>query len=101
MPVETIKDGGHSLISIDGEMTISRAAAIKNEIFEKMEWGSAVSLDLSGVSEMDTSGFQILMLAQREAAIKNCAFSIKSQSPATEAVLELFKMREHLDASER
>lgn len=101
MPVTVEKNGDHSSVSIDGEMTICRAAALKQEIFEGMEWGSAVSLDLSGVSEMDTSGFQLLTLVRNEAALKNCAFSIKAHSAATEAVVELFNMKDCFEAGAR
>lgn len=101
MPVEVTRDGNLSSISIDGEMTICRAAALKKEIFEDLEWGDAVSFDLSGVSEMDTSGFQLLMMARKEAALKDCGFSIKAHSAATSAVIELFNMKERFEAGAR
>ncbi len=101
MSVEVMKDGNKSSVSIDAEMTICRAAALKKEIFEDMEWGDAVSFDLSRVSEMDTSGFQLLVMAQKEAALKNCVFSIKAHSAATSAVIELFNMKERFEAGAR
>ncbi len=101
MPVEVTRDGKLSSVVIDGEMTICRAGALKKEIFEGIEWGDAVSFDLSGVSEMDTSGFQLLMMAQKEAALKNCVFSIKAHSAATSAVIELFNVKERFESGAR
>lgn len=101
MSVEVTKNGNQCGVSIDGEMTINMAASLKNEIFGKTAWADEVSFDLSGVSEMDTSGFQLLMLVRNEAALKNCAFSIKAHSAATEAVLELFNMKDCFEAGAR
>ena len=101
MGVEITKNGNMSSVSIDGEMTVCSAARIKKEIFEDVVWDKAVSFDLSGVSEMDTAGFQLLMLAKKEAALKNCIFSVKAHSMATSAVIELFNMKEHLEAGPR
>lgn len=101
MSVEVTIDGNQCGVSIDGEMTINRAAILKNEIFGKIAWAGDVSFDLSGVSEMDTSGFQLLMLAKKEAALKSCMFSVKAHSAATAAVMELFNMKEEFEAGER
>lgn len=51
-----------------------------------------VSFDLSRVSELDTSCFQILMAAKIECDKKNVEFSIKSFSPAVEEVMGLYNM---------
>lgn len=101
MSVEVTKNGDQCSVSIDGEMTINMAAVLKNEIFGKIAWAGDVSFDLSGVSEMDTSGFQLLMLAKKEAASNKCGFSIKSHSAATSAVMDLFNMKEEFDACTR
>lgn len=101
MSVEVTKNGDQCSVSIDGEMTINMAAVLKNEIFGKIAWAGDVSFDLSGVSEMDTSGFQLLMLAKKEAALKSCMFSVKAHSEATSAVLDLFNMKEEFDACTR
>lgn len=95
MGVEVTHNGNRCSVSIDGEMTICGAALLKKEIFGDIVWADAVSFDLSRVTGMDTAGFQLLLLAKKEAGLHNSVFSIKAHSIATSAVVELFNMKKH------
>ena len=72
---------------VTGEMTIYYAAEMKGELLPCIDRGAEVEIDLSEVSEMDTAGFQLLLLAKREAAKAGKSFRRGAHSPATLEVL--------------
>ncbi|MGB9128283.1 MAG: STAS domain-containing protein [Thiobacillus sp.] len=72
-----------------GEMTIYSAAELKPALLEAMGQSDEIEIDLSNVSEMDTSGVQLLMLMKREAGAAGKALTLSGHSPA---VLEVFEL---------
>lgn len=75
-----------SVLRIDGELTIFRAMELKpimlaNPLPEE--------IDLSGVTELDTAGVQLLMLAKRTALAQQRELRLVGHSPA---VLEVFEL---------
>lgn len=79
-------------VELEGELTIYEAAALKQELFEKISNCKGVSINLSNVSELDTSCFQILLAAKRECEKNEVEFTMNSHSPAVLDVMELFNM---------
>lgn len=77
---------------VAGEMTIYHAAEMKKKLLHSLVRSAEMEIDLSGVSEMDIAGFQLLLLAKREAALAGKALRLVAHSPATLAVLDLFNM---------
>jgi anti-anti-sigma factor len=59
-------------LPVAGELTVQYAAEHKQALIgavDSADWeadGAALELDLSGVTEIDTAGVQLLLLAQRE-----------------------------------
>jgi len=51
-----------------------------------------MEVSLAGVSEMDTAGFQLLVLAKREAARLGRPMRLVEHSPATLEVMDLLNM---------
>jgi anti-sigma B factor antagonist len=78
--------------SVTGEMTIYHAAAMKEMLLPCVARCREVEINLSGVIEMDTAGFQILLLAKREASAAGKSLRLVAHSPATLEVLDLFGM---------
>lgn len=72
-----------------GEMTIYSAAELKPVLLDALNQSDEIEIDLSGVSELDTSGVQLLMLMKREAAAAGKALKLAGHSPA---VLEVFEL---------
>jgi len=72
-----------------GEMTIYSAAELKPALLEALGQSGEIEIDLSSVSEMDTSGVQLLMLMKREAVAAGKAMTLSGHSPA---VLEVFEL---------
>ena len=75
--------------AVVGEMTIYRAAELKALLLGAVEEQAGVDLDLSQVSEIDTAGVQLLMLAKQAAGRRGRLFQLHSHSPA---VLEAFEL---------
>ena len=76
-------------IAIEGEMTIYRAADLKVEVLEALRKTPVLEIDLSGVTELDTAGLQVLMLAKQTAAADQRELRLLQHSPA---VMEIFEM---------
>jgi anti-sigma B factor antagonist len=76
-------------ISLDGEMTIYRAADLKVTILEALRKTRVLEIDLSAVTELDTAGLQVLMLAKQTAAAEQRELRLVQHSPA---VVEIFEM---------
>ncbi len=75
-----------------GEMTIYRAADLKPKLLRALSESDAIDLDLSGVSELDTTGVQLLMLLKQEAVAAGKALALSGHSPAVLEVFELLNL---------
>jgi anti-sigma B factor antagonist len=73
----------------EGELTIYRVGELKPCLLDALTQSDAIELDLSAVSELDTSGVQLLMLIKREAVAAGKALTISGHSAA---VLEVFEL---------
>ena len=54
-------------LRIEGEMTIYRAEELKQALLEPLQPHTTLEVNLSAVTELDTAGVQLLMLAKRTA----------------------------------
>jgi anti-sigma B factor antagonist len=79
-------------ISINEDMTIYNAAVQKLMLLEALDGCEELDLDLSQVGEMDTAGFQILLLAKREATKANKTVRLTAHSKAVTELLDLYHM---------
>ncbi|GAA3213035.1 lipid asymmetry maintenance protein MlaB [Dactylosporangium siamense] len=78
---------------IDGELTVAVAAEQQARLRAFLERGTAADVDLSGVTELDTAGLQLLLVARREAAQRGITLTFHNPS---RAVHDVFVMA-HLD----
>ena len=76
-------------VVVDGDMTIYMAAELKASLLPALAKYREIEIDLAGVSEMDTSGLQLLILAKTEALAHGKVLRILDHSPA---VLELLSL---------
>jgi anti-anti-sigma factor len=76
-------------LSIEGELTIYRAAELKRALIEPLEQKVGLDVDLAKVTELDSAGVQLLLLSQRTAAANQVELRFLELSPAVKAVLEL------------
>jgi len=80
-------------LCIDGEMTLPRAAALRDLLLEALEKSSSqLDIDLSGVRELDTAGVQVLLLAKRTALGWGKELRLAGQNDLVLEVLELLNL---------
>jgi anti-anti-sigma factor len=77
-------------VIIEGTMTIYDAAAGKKVLFDALEGAAEFEVDLSGVTEMDSAGLQLLVAIKREAAHRNKRVHLVAHSPAVLEVLDCY-----------
>ncbi len=95
MDIKIKKTKGLYRMRLNGEMTIIQAIDLKNNFLDNLEKCKEIEIDLSGVTEIDTAGFQILCLIKKEAEMADKAFKISSCSSKVSTILELYNMNEH------
>ncbi len=95
MPIVTETSGQVARVCISGEMTIYEAAGLKRELLRAVADHAEVEIDLSRVGELDTSGFQLLVLAKREAAKAGHTLRLVEHSEPVREVLNLFRMESY------
>ncbi|MCX8017380.1 MAG: STAS domain-containing protein [Rhodocyclaceae bacterium] len=88
---QTTTDGALHLI-LDGPMTIYNAGEIKAQLLNALKSASIVELDLSHVSEMDTAGFQLLVMAKRESQREGKTLRIVAHSQPVRDVIDFYNM---------
>jgi anti-sigma B factor antagonist len=95
MTVELKKTDEGCEIVINDEMTIYTAATLKQELLEKIADCSHVDVSLAKVSEMDTSGLQLMLLLHDEAKKSGQELHFTGHSPAVIDVLETLNLVAH------
>ena len=88
---QTTTEGAMHLI-LDGPMTIYTAGEIKAQLMSGLQASAVVELDLSHVNEMDTAGFQLLVMAKRESLRAGHTLHITAHSPAVREIIDFFNM---------
>jgi len=77
-------------LRIEGELTIYTAADTKTRLVEALAAADrGLDIDLAEVSEIDSAGLQLLLLAKREAAARGGEVALVNHSAA---VLECFDL---------
>lgn|SRR3990167_5267842 len=73
----------------EGELTIYTAADNKARFLEALSVQDHLELDLSQVTEMDSAGLQLLLMAKKEAGRRNIELSFGQPSQVVMEVLDL------------
>lgn len=84
-------------LPIDGEMTIYRAAELKDILLAALASVPALDIELRQVEEIDTSGVQLLLLAQREAATAGKSVRLVAHSAPVREALAMLGFDEQLN----
>ncbi len=79
-------------LAIVEDMTIYNAARQKDELIAALRASDTLELDLSAVAEIDTSGFQLLVLVKREAERSGKQATIVAHSAPVCEVVDFFNM---------
>ena len=79
-------------LALTGELTIYEAANLKTLLLDRLNASKSLQVDLSGVTELDTSGVQLMLLLQREAAAASKPLQWVKHSQAVSQVLGLLNL---------
>ena len=83
-------------LTVEGEMTVYRAGELKDAMLGALRRPGPVEVDLSGVTEIDSAGIQVLLLGKQLAAARQQELRLTAISPAVDEVLALLNLRGHL-----
>jgi anti-anti-sigma factor len=89
MTIGETGQGAASCLAVEGEMTIYRAAELKPALLEVVRAHDAPALDLSAVTEFDSAGLQLLLMAKQEAVRLGRRLAICAASPPVNEVFAL------------
>ena len=81
-----------AVLRLEGEATIYQAAELKQTVLSALKQGTTLEVDLSGITEIDTAGVQILLLAKRTAQARNGELRLAGHSAAVLEVLDLLDL---------
>ena len=94
------QEAEHRLV-IDGELSIYRATELRQVL---LDWSAQCEaeavLDLSGVTEMDSAGLQLLLALERTLAQQGQTLQLAALSPAVAEVLTLAQCTHWLEGAE-
>ena len=85
-------DAEGAVLRLAGEVTIYQAAQLKQDLLAALDGaapGSVLALDLGQVTELDTAGLQVLLLARETARTRRQALRLDAPSAAVVEVLDL------------
>ena len=77
---------------INGDMTIYTASDQKQQLLDYLRSTKQAQIDLSGVTEIDSAGIQLLMFLKQEALLGNIQLALIHHSKAVVEVLELLNL---------
>lgn len=88
----TNTDKSHYTLAVSEDMNIYNAAVQKQILLDALGKTESLNIDLSQVAEMDTAGFQVLLLIKREALKANKTVKLAAHSKAVTELLDLYNM---------
>jgi anti-sigma B factor antagonist len=93
---------GVCLIRIDGEMTIYTALACRDQLqqhLQHLQSCAALEIDLSGVTDVDSAGIQLLIQARRHAIALDQPVRLLNPSAAIQEMFALYRLGDDLDGA--
>ncbi|MDO8772862.1 MAG: STAS domain-containing protein [Burkholderiaceae bacterium] len=75
--------------TIEGEMTIYNSLELKDKLLAPLDQCAHMEIDLAGVSEIDSAGLQLLVMAKNEATARGKTLRISGHSPAVLEILDV------------
>jgi anti-sigma B factor antagonist len=82
-----------ALLFIEGDLTIRRVQEMKDVLLARLAQSQVLEVDLAGVTEIDTAGAQLLLMARRAAQASQKELRLVAHSPAVVSLFELLRIR--------
>jgi anti-anti-sigma factor len=83
------KKGDPIHLQIEGEMTIYRAQELKELISPALVSGQDVEISLAQVTEMDSTGLNLMLAAKHESILRGSQLSVVGHSQAVQEVFDM------------
>ncbi len=78
------------ILTMIGELTIYTVAKLKTVLLNELKAFSGIVLNLSGIDEADTAGFQLLLFLRREAQSAGKTVVIDETSARVKSIFSLY-----------
>jgi len=82
-------------LALEGEVSIHQAQEIKERLRGALDQFAIIELDLSGVTELDTAGFQLLAQMKRDCNAAGKELRLTRHPPAVLEVFSLYGAEQH------
>ena len=79
-----------AILRLEGELTISRAAELKQTLLDALT--GALDVDLSGVTAIDGAGVQLLVMLDREATRRDVPIDWRAPSRAVRTAFDRLRV---------
>ena len=89
MSIGEARQGQAVALAVEGELTIYRAAELKDALLDAVRQHAAPAFDLSAVSEFDSAGLQLLLVARQEVARLGKTLRVQGAGSAVRDVFAL------------
>jgi anti-sigma B factor antagonist len=84
-------------VAVEGELTIYRANELKQIFLSALDGADTLVIDLSAVTEIDSAGVQLLMMASAAAREAGCELRLIGHSPAVREVFDLLDLASYFN----
>lgn len=81
---------------IEGEMNIYTALALKDRLLSPLDQCADMELDLSGVTDIDSAGVQLLILAKNECGARGKELRITGHSAPVKEIMDLYNLESYI-----
>lgn len=88
----TMVETSAGCLQLAGELSIYDAAEFKTALLNRLAATQELRVDLSGVTDLDCSAIQVMLLAQREAAAADKTLQWEKHSQAVNQVLGILNL---------
>jgi anti-anti-sigma factor len=92
MEINVQNNNGRCAMALGGELTIYAAADLKDSLIGAVGECGDMEVDLSNVSDIDTAGLQVLVLAKRHAVAADKTLRLIGHSRPVMELIELYNL---------
>ena len=78
-------------LTLTGDVTVYSVVKLKEIIINELKSCSGITMDLAGIGEADTSGFQLFLFLKREAELAGKSFKITEAGPRLKTIFALYR----------
>jgi anti-anti-sigma factor len=101
LTIETMERDGETVLVLEGELDPHTAPQLQRQIGAVFDaGGNGLSLDLRGLTFIDSSGLRVILGAHKTANDRGGALVLRSPSPTAKRLLDITGLLDHIEVSE-